>query len=198
MTVFAQKDYYLNHLRNEHWNQQEVKNYSLKLDDQKFNTKFSIPITENLTKRPRVNIISEQDIIKTEQELHQRIVFTSNIIKPGDKSASAKGFEIQLPSAETKEEIANTVTLKTLPTPRKRVRNRKRKPILIKKQDQPVSEEETTRASATKATDDVTQQQGVHKKLKIRSLAQEANSTPISPVIIKNVNFILAKFLLKF
>ena len=68
-TVFAQKDFYLNHLRQEHSSNQDVKQYSLKLEDQKFNSQFSVPITEGVVKRPRVNIISEQDIVKNEHEL---------------------------------------------------------------------------------------------------------------------------------
>ena len=167
MTLFKQKDYYLNHLRNEHWNQQDIKAYNSRFNDQKFNSKFSKPITENLVKRPRVNIISEQDIMRNEQELNQRITFTSNMVKPGDKSGP-KAFEMKMFDADTKRKEAEAKKKISIPPPRKRVRKGKRKPLFLKKRDFPTSEEET-RASFSNQKGKFRQEFTPQKKLKVRS-----------------------------
>lgn len=140
-TVFAQKDFYLNHLRQEHWSSQEVKQYTLKLEDQKFNSQFSVPITESVIKRPRVNIISEQDIVKHEQELLQRIVLTSNIQKPVEK-IPPKVLEIKPSQPETTANLAKPERI-IIPPPKKRTGLRKRLQASLGKREVPNSDQDT-------------------------------------------------------
>lgn len=193
MTVFAQKDYYLNHLRNEHWNQKDIQAFDAKKKDQQFDSKFSKPITENLTKRPRVNIISAQDIMKNEKELHQRITLTSNVTRPGDKVAP-KAFEMKLETGNKKKDTANSHKI-AIPPPRKRVRKGKRKPLILKKRDLPTSEEET-RASFSTQKARLHQNFGSNlKKLKVRS-ANNVSSLINSPNLVQNVSYLLSLLLM--
>jgi uncharacterized C2H2 Zn-finger protein len=131
--MFAQKDFYINHLKQEHWTNPEVKQYISRLEDQKYNSHYSVPITEAVIKRPRVNIISEQDIVKNEQELLQRIVLTSNMQKPAEKIQS-KVLEIK--PALTENPTTNPKTERIIiPPPKKRLRGKKKHQFMLGKRD---------------------------------------------------------------
>lgn len=131
--TFAQKDFYVNHLKQEHWSNPEVKQYISRLEDQKYNSQYSVPITEAVIKRPRVNIISEQDIVKNEQELLQRIVLTSNMQKPVEK-IQTKVLEVKPASTENSGTNPKPERI-IIPPPKKRLRGKKKHQFMLGKRD---------------------------------------------------------------
>lgn len=89
--------------------------------------------------------------MRNEKELNQRITFTSNIVKPGDKAAP-KAFEMKIADNLAKQEKEAASKKIIIPPPRKRVRNRKRKPLLLKKRDLPNSEQDTRASFSAQKT----------------------------------------------
>ena len=128
-----------------------------------------------------MNIISEHDIVKNEQELLQRIVLTSNIQKPVEK-VLPKVLEVKPPQTETSANAIKPERI-IIPPPKKRTGLRKRLKVSLGKREVPNSDQDTraTNSAQKGQSEQQIDASNAQKRLKLEFKGSGVNSTPISP-----------------